>query len=158
MTVSIQSAKSPARLRGRRGQAMVEFAMVAVIAIFVLLVAIQYAMIGQAALALSQAAYQGSRYAAVYGSTSQSDVQTYLVGSGNTPGAASPTITRNGGQYLTFTMNPTTTPRTFGQSVTVTLTFDVCGSGMLVLGRSCGSFFGVSFPHSLTATETAMSQ
>ncbi len=158
MTLSIHNPGSPSRCKWRRGQAMVEFAMVAVIAIFVLLVAIQYAMIGQAALALSQAAFQGARYASVNPNATQSDVQTYLVGSGTQTGVASPTITKNSGAYLTFTMNPTTTPRTFGQTVTVTLSFNVCGSGMLVLGNNCGSFFGVTFPQSLAATETAMSE
>lgn len=137
---------------------MVEFAMVAVIAIFVLLVAIQYAMIGQAALALSQAAFQGARYASVNPNAAQTDVQTYLVGTNTQTGVASPTITKNNGAYLNFSMSPTTTPRTFGQAVQVTLTFNVCASGMLVLGNSCGSFLGISFPQSLTATETAMSE
>ena len=59
-----------------RGQAMVEFAMVSTVAMFVLLVAIQYAMIGQAALAMSQAAFQGARYASVNPNAAQSDVQT----------------------------------------------------------------------------------
>lgn len=147
---------------------MVEFAMVSTIAIFVLLIAIQYAMIGQAALALSQAAFQGARFASVNPAAPQSDVQCFLAGSGTWNGGgctqsavASPTITKNSGHYLTLAMSPTATPRTFGQSVTVTLTFDVCGSGMLILGTRngrCGSFFGIAFPTTLTATETAMSE
>lgn len=158
MTASVQSPDSPRRPAARRGQAMVEFAMVAVVAIFVLLVAIQYAMIGQAALALSQAAFQGARYASVNTNASSSDVQTYLFGSGTSQGVASPTISKGGGKYLTFSMNPATTPRTFGQTVVVNLSFDVCGSGMLVLGKCGGTFLGIAFPQTLTAAETAMSE
>ena len=153
----------------RRGQAMVEFAMVAVVGLMVLVVAVQYAMIGQAALALSQAAFQGARYASVNPSATKGDVQCYLTGGGTPSGGgscsatpvASPTITKNGGQYLTFDMTPTTTPRTFSTTITVTLTFDVCKSGTLILGKSgntCSAFLGLNFPKSLTATETAMSE
>lgn len=140
---------------------MVEFALIAVVSITILLVGIQYAVIGQAALALNQAAYQGARFAAVSTNSGQSDVQCYLLGSGtgcSSTAAASPSLTKGGGKYLSVAMSPTSGPRAFGTSVTVTLTFDVCGSGKLFLGSNCGPFFGLSFPQSLSATETAMGQ
>jgi len=45
----------------RRGQAMVEFALIATLSMVVLLVGIQFAIIGQAALAVTQASYLGAR-------------------------------------------------------------------------------------------------
>src|ERR1700692_114350 len=57
------------RLRRSRigsGQTMVEFAMVSVLALVIMIVGVQFAMIGQAALALSQGASAIARYAAVY--------------------------------------------------------------------------------------------
>lgn len=146
------------------GQAMVEFAMVAVVALMVLLIAIQYAMIGQAALAVSQAAFQAARYASVNPNSDQTAVKGYLFGSAGPPatsGVASPTISKSNGAYATFSMTPTATPRVFGQTVSVTLTFNTCSSGVLMLGKSgstCKKFFGLSFPTSLTSTQTAMSE
>jgi Flp pilus assembly protein TadG len=52
-----------------RGQSAVEFAMVSVLALVVLMITIQLALIGQAALALSQGASAIARYAAVNEST-----------------------------------------------------------------------------------------
>ncbi len=48
-----------------RGQAAVEFALISVIALMVLLLGIQFAMIGQAALAVSQASDAIARYASI---------------------------------------------------------------------------------------------
>ncbi|HSR56961.1 MAG TPA: hypothetical protein VLL57_02170 [Candidatus Binataceae bacterium] len=146
---------------------MVEFAMVAVVAIFLIVIAIQYALIGQAALALSQAAFAGARYLSVNNSYGEGDLQCYLTGTGtpsagNTcgPATASPTITKVS-DALSIAISPTTTPRTFGQTITVTLTFNTCEAGTIILGNSggtCSSFLGLSFPTTLTATETAMGE
>src|SRR6266851_47845 len=51
--------------RPRRGQALVEFALVLTIAVIVLFVSIQLALIGQLYLALGQMNYRGVRYAAI---------------------------------------------------------------------------------------------
>jgi Flp pilus assembly protein TadG len=48
-----------------RGQSMVEFALLAPLALVIMLVGVQYAIIGQAALAVSQGASAIARYAAV---------------------------------------------------------------------------------------------
>lgn len=144
----------PSRLRSvfirlrTRGQAMVEFAMVLTVALFVLLLGIQYALIGQAALAINQLAYQGARYASVNDSADQSAVASYMLQVG------SPTITANNGQYLTITLNPNTTPRTFGQTVTVGISFNASGEIFLP-----NPFFGViTFPTTLTTQESAMQE
>src|SRR6202171_1373918 len=65
------------------GQAMVEFALVLIVAMIVLFVAIQMAFIGQAALALGQMNYQGARFAAVNQCAAPNDVATYMVLNGS---------------------------------------------------------------------------
>lgn len=154
MRIAVRQRTKGARAGGAwnriisRGQAMVEFAMVLTVALMVLLLGIQYALIGQAALALNQVAYQGARYASVNPGASQSTITSYMLQVG------SPTITKGNGQYLTITVNPTTTPRTFGQTVTVNLSFD--DSGQLFLPNP---FLGViTFPTTLTSQESAMSE
>jgi Flp pilus assembly protein TadG len=52
-----------------RGQAAVEFAMASILFLVMMMVGVQFAMIGQAALALSQGASAIARYAAVNSST-----------------------------------------------------------------------------------------
>ncbi len=58
-------AKDCSTLRISRGQSMVEFAMIAPLALILLFVGVQFAIIGQAALALSQGASAIARYVAV---------------------------------------------------------------------------------------------
>ena len=58
-------ASNKSRRKHRRAQAMVEFALVLIIAVIVLFGSVQLALIGQLALALGQMNYQGVRYAAV---------------------------------------------------------------------------------------------
>ena len=75
------------RLKGGSGaQSMVEFAFALPVVLIVLLVGIQFAIIGEAALALGQVNYQGARYAAVNGNATQDQVNTYMLS------VASPTI------------------------------------------------------------------
>jgi Flp pilus assembly protein TadG len=144
------------RLAGR-GQSMVEFALLATVGLMVLLVGVQFALIGQAALAISQGAYIGARYASVSSAASQDIIKTYVVSNG------SPTITSNTNN-LTVTADydhsagaatvcPSMTTRLFGCQVTVTLTFN--SSGLIVLPNP---FLGISFPTSLTATQSAMTE
>ncbi len=168
---------------GLRGQAAVEFALVLTVAMIVLFVAVQLALIGEAALALGQMNYQGARYAAVNACATGSDVATYMLYVG------SPTVTTpsNCGSALTIkiadstnsqtlttaspssgacslTTAPTATQctssnsgRTFGSSVTVNVAFDVVKGNLLFLGQS---FMGVSFQSltTLSSTETAMAE
>jgi Flp pilus assembly protein TadG len=131
------------RNRASRGQALVEFAIIAPIALFLMLVGIQFAIIGTASLGLGQVDYQGARYAATNTSASQSAVQSYMVS------VASPIIAAGSGQYLTSTLSPAP-PCTFGSTVTVAVTFDI--SHLVVLPNP---FFGISFPTSLTNSASA---
>ena len=65
MTGPGRSSGSPLlRNRISRGQAAAEFALIAPVVIIVMLVGVQFALIGQAALALSQGASALARYAA----------------------------------------------------------------------------------------------
>ncbi len=94
--------------RGLRGQAAVEFALVLTVAMIVLFVAIQLALIGEAALALGQMNYQGARYAAVNACATGSDVATYMLYVG------SPTVTTpsNCGSALTIKIADSTNGNT----------------------------------------------
>ena len=126
-----------------RGQAAVEMAAVATILTMAMVVGIQFAIIGEAALALGQASYQGARYAAVHSAgTTQSGVKTYV----NSVG--SPTIIAGNGQYLT--VNVAALPCTQGSTVTVSLSFDA--KHLVALPNP---FLGVSFPTTLTNSSAA---
>ncbi len=131
-----------------------------IVAMIVLFVAIQMAVIGQAALALGQMNYQGARYAAVNNSALCSTVATYMSGVG------SPTITKNGVScgacpatggtvqvQMTCSGASCTGSRNFGDPVQVSLCFDA--TGLLFLSSN---FMGVVFPTQLSSTETAMSE
>jgi Flp pilus assembly protein TadG len=132
------------RLKGGSGaQSMVEFAFALPVVLIVLLVGIQFAIIGEAALALGQVNYQGARYAAVNGNATQDQVNTYMLS------VASPTISANGGTYLHTTLSGGP-PCTFGSSVTVSLSYDA--SNLLALPNP---FLGIRFPAQLTSSESA---
>jgi len=125
-----------------RGQASVEMAFMLPVVLFVMLLGIQYSIIGLAVLGLGQANYQGARYAATNPSATQSAIQSYMVS------VASPIISTGSGRYLTSTVNPT--PCTFGSNVTVAVSFD--STHLVVLPNP---FFGIQFPTTLTNTESA---
>lgn len=128
-----------------RAQAAVEFAIILTVALIVLVVGIQFAIIGEAALALGQANYQGARWAAVNATTyTQSGVQSYMLS------IASPTISANNGSYLTTTLSPAASPCSFGSTVTVSVSFDV--RHLLAVPNP---FLGISFPTTLTNSESA---
>lgn len=126
-----------------RAQAAVEMAIILPIVLMVLVVGIQYAVIGEAALALGQANFQAARYAAVNTSADQSTVQSYMVS------IASPVISSSNGQYLTSTLSPTP-PCTFGSTVTVSVTYNA--SHLVALPNP---FLGIRFPTSLSSSESA---
>jgi Flp pilus assembly protein TadG len=127
----------------RRGQAAVELALIAPIVLFIMVIGIQFAIIGVADLGLGQANYQGARYAATNPSATAAAVQSYMVS------VASPIISANSGQYLRSTLNPAP-PCTFGNTVTVSVTFDA--RHLVALPNP---FFGVPIPTSLTNSESA---
>ena len=131
------------KARHHRGQATVELALITPIVLFLMLVGIQFAIIGLAALGLGQVNYQGARYAATNTSATSANIQTYMVT------VASPMISANSGSYLTSTVSPTP-PCTFGSTITVSVTFNA--AHLLALPNP---FFGINFPTSLTNSETA---
>lgn len=153
------------------GQAAVEFALVLTVAMIVLFVAIQMAVIGQASLALGQMTYQGARYASYY--TGCTDADTTTCG-GTTPmtiegymlSVASPTILKlydasNSALTVTYCVTPAgsstetcgSSTRDFGDTVTIKCSLNV--SGLLFLPNP---FLGVHFPTTLNSQESALSQ
>jgi hypothetical protein len=182
---SFQSRKASSRsILSPKGQAAVEFALISVVAMIVLFVAVQLALIGEDALALGQMNYQGARWAAVNTCATDDQIIQYILVSG------SPSVTQSGGScgtYLTMditdtkaslttrtgktgsncTTQPgnnsncaTTAARSFGTQVTIKLTFGL-DKAIFLLG-SGGSitqpWLGISFPTQLTSTETAMAE
>jgi Flp pilus assembly protein TadG len=158
--------------RKRRGQAAVEFALVLTVAMIVLFVAVQFALIGQIALALGQMNYQAARYAAIHPGcgtiacaaspdpdANATPIQPYALR------LASPTIKYTNeasncpcGSVTSFTIiqasgTPGVNDRAFGTSVRVSVTYDV--TSQLFLPKN---FLGLSFPTTLSSTETAMSE
>jgi Flp pilus assembly protein TadG len=164
-----------------RGQAAVEFALVATVAMIVLFVAVQLALIGEDALALGQMNYQGARWAAVNTCATNDQIIQYILSVG------SPSVTMSGGTcgaqltaYLTDTNHTNTkmtgttctTPtgiattcaataqRKFGDPVTINLQFDA--SKAIFLSNSQGSNRGwlgvIHLPTTLQSTETAMAE
>jgi Flp pilus assembly protein TadG len=132
---------------------MAEFALLLPLFLFVMFVAITFAQIGQYALAVGQLAFSGARYAAINSSQSASQLKTYI-GSG---ALGSPTITGNGGKNLTVTVTPATG---FGQPVAVTVSYDLSSNALLSSMTSLfkGLHLKVTFPTSLSATESVISQ
>ena len=155
-----KSKEQPPAYAGRRwfsrGQAMAELAMIAPIAIIILLVGIQFAMIGQAALALSQGASALARYAAVnpgvVGPNGTVTVTTAM------QQLLSPSILTNGGRDLTVSISSYT-------GTTTTMTSSPQYTDRLVISLSYNAtskialpnpFLGVSFPTTLSASDSQM--
>ena len=149
------------RLRRNRigsGQTMVEFAMVSVLALVIMIVGLQFALIGQAALALSQGASAIARYAAVYGP--QGQVSASYSG---TPSAAmqallSSTLSSNSWGDLTVTISSikggtpsttTTTPQATTDRAVVTLSYNAANKIFL----PSSTLLGITFPTTLSASD-----
>jgi len=133
------------RARTQQGQAMVEFAFTAVVAMIVLIVSVQFAIVGNAALAVNQVAYAGARYAAVNPNSSPDAITSYI------KSIASPMIGENGGAHITVTVTPSTTPRTFGNTVQVVVSYDL--TSKLFLPNPC---LGITFPTTISNVQSTM--
>ncbi|MDO8431815.1 MAG: TadE/TadG family type IV pilus assembly protein [Candidatus Binatus sp.] len=134
-----------------RGQAAVEFALLATLSLIVLMVGIQFAIIGQAALAVTQASYVASRTASVNTSVTDSNISSV------TNNQLSPSITAPA-NALTVNMvtagDSTCVPnRTFGCQVTVTVTYDATSKIALP-----NPFLGMTFPTTLSSTQKMMTE
>jgi len=141
-----------------RGQTAVEFAMVSVLGLVLMLVGVQFALIGQVALSLSQGASALARYAAVhpgsfgYNGTASlpSDASALL---SPTINDGKLTVTVN--SYLAGTTTQTSTPKATVDRAVITLTYDA--SNKIALPNPFlaipGFFGGISFPTSLGAQD-----
>jgi Flp pilus assembly protein TadG len=135
----------------QRGQAMVEFALIATLALVVMLVGIQFALIGQAALAVSQASYLGARAASINANLTTGTLQDAIANQ------ISPTIN---GALVNLTLTNALDPlcaggtRTFGCGFNVTVTYNATSKLFL----PSNTLMGLTFPTNLTATESAMTE
>jgi Flp pilus assembly protein TadG len=127
-----------------RGQTLLETAIVLPILLLMLFVAIQLAIIGNVALSVTQLSYTGSRYASVNPTFGTDEVVAYMKQAG------SPTITDHEGKNLTITMTPCTSPSSYGSQVTVNVEYKLNAKIFLP-----NPFLGVSFPDTLSSSQTA---
>ena len=155
-TAGGRAMRLPARAF-RRGQAMVEFALIATLSMVVLLVGIQFAIIGQAALAVTQASYLGARAASVNASLDSNSLTNAIANQ------ISPTI--NGATVtLTNTTDPTCSAgpggtRSFGCPINVTVSYDATSKLFLPANWTMlGDHAVIAFPTSLTSTQSAMTE
>ena len=135
------------------GQAMVEFALLAVLALALMLVGIQFAIIGQAALAVSQASFLGARTASVNESLDSKSLKTAIANQ------MSPTISASAKVTLTPGGDASCTAgagggRSFGCPISVTVSYDATGKIFL----PSKTLLGIKFPTNLTSTESAMTE
>jgi Flp pilus assembly protein TadG len=154
--------------RTSRGQSMVEFALIAPLAIVMLLVGVQYAIIGSAALAVSQAASTLARYAAVNknamptnGTATLSNTSppgsllstTICPASDTTCSKLTVTVNSYSGSSNTQTNSPRHTDR-----LLITLTYDATNKIALPnpFMQIPGIFPGITFPTSLTYSDSQM--
>jgi Flp pilus assembly protein TadG len=132
---------------------MAEFALITPLFLMMLFMAITFGVIGQAALAVGQLAYNGARYAAVNPTHTSGQISSYIR-SGN---LGSPTITSGGGSNLTVTVAQASG---FGEPVTVTISYDLSSNPLVSSMSAMFSALGMAgtLPTTLTATQIAMSE
>ena len=135
---------------------MAELAFIAPIAIILILLGVQFAMIGQAALALSQGASALARYAAINpgtmgpnGTVTMTTAMQQLLSS---------SILTNGGRDLTVTIasysgTSTTTTSTPGYTDRLVINLSYNARSKIALPNP---FLGVSFPTTLSASDSQM--
>ena len=156
MAITIGSMRKPGR-----GQAMVEFALVSIIAVIVLFGSVQLAVVGQLYMAVGQMNYRGVRYAAV--SPDCINASTTACGLNNQTikqymlSVASPTIvsiTNANPNALKVDYSNVTNPgvkRVAGDTVKIVCTLDI--SSEIFLPN-----LGLPFPTSLSTTEKAYTE
>ena len=157
----------PLQKRINQGQAAIEFALISVFALAVMLIGIQYALIGQAAVAVSQGSSALARWAASNTANSLGTVNGSISGS-SLPAAAqevlSQSILTNGGSDLTVTVtsvdgagNTVGSPQQ-GNQLTVSLSYATT-SKLAVPNPFLAIpplFPGITFPASVAATDSQM--
>ncbi len=158
----------PLRKRVSRGQAAVEFAMVSALALAVMLIGVQYALIGQAAVAVSQGSEALARYAA---SNTGHSLGTY---NGSVAGSALPAAAQqmlsqslNTNSWNDLTVNITSktgsganssNPPNQGDQLTISLSYAT--TSKLALPNPFMAipplFPGITFPATVGATVSQM--
>jgi Flp pilus assembly protein TadG len=142
-----------------RGQSMVEFALISTVAMMVMFVGIQFALIGQAALAVSQGSSALARYAAVNpGALGSNGTVTLTSGSAAQQLLSSSILTGTNGSDLTVTIASytgttavTTSSPGYTDRVVITLSYNAAGKIALP-----NPFFGIRFPNTLAASDSQM--
>lgn len=150
-----------------RGQSAVEFALISVFALAMMLVGVQYALIGQAAVAVSHGSSALARYAA---SNAANYIANGTVKASTLPLAAQQVLPQslmtNGGDDLTVTVKSlkgdgTTTESsspTTGEQVNITLSYDTT-TKLAVPNPFLAIppiFPGITFPNPVGATDSQM--
>ena len=140
---------------------MVEFALIATVALTVMLVGVQFAMIGQAALAVSQGASALARYAAVNPGTIGPNSS---VAAKSLPTSAqqllSSSILTHGGADLTVTVasytgtTTTTTTSSPGYTDRAVVSMSYNASSKIFLPTH--TLLGITFPTTLSASDSQM--
>jgi len=135
------------------GQTLAEFALLVPLLMLIIFLAITFAVIGEDALAVSQLASAGARYASVNPTMSASDIASYI----KSGSLGAPTITGNGARNLTVTV---TQAASFGQPVTVTISNSLGNDPLVSSMSSLFSALGLaqSLPTNLSATESVMTE
>ncbi len=156
-----------------QGQAMVEFAMISIVALLLMLVGVQYALLGQAVVAVSQGTSAIARYAVNNpgtlgdktgnGSITLTATEQQLLSASICPaGTTCPHLTATITSYQGTSTTPDTTTPAFGDTCVITLTYKAQDAGIIPLPNPFlqipGVFPGVTFPKTLTSSVTQMYQ
>jgi Flp pilus assembly protein TadG len=158
-----------------RGQSMVEFAMISALVFGLMMLGIQYALIGQAALAVSQGTSALARYVA--GNPGALGTSNGSVKGSKLPAAAqemlSPSIMTNGGNDLTVTVTSNTATggtesgaiKPQSDQLIIALSYDATSKIVLpnpfmqvppgCTGNKC-LFPGITFPSTVGASNSQM--
>lgn len=123
-----------------RGQSYVEMIFMVLGVSVVIITAIEGSIVLNRGMAVKQLAYQGARYAAANPGFDSSAVLAFV-------STSEPSVLAQG--TINVRMSPSTTPRTHGSPVSVSVTF----SGPTVVMPSV-----VNFPGTISATDVAMSE
>jgi Flp pilus assembly protein TadG len=140
---------------------MVEFALISSVAMMVMMIGVQFALIGQAALAVSQGSSALARYAAVNpGALGANGTVTVTSGSAAANLLSSSILTGTGTSYsdltvtiASFTGTTASTTSTPGYTDRVLITVSYNAAGKIALPNP---FFGIRFPTALASSDSQM--
>lgn len=153
-------SRSSRRSRISRGQSAVEFALISTIALVVMLVGVQFALIGQAALAVSQGASALARYAAVNPGTMgpNSSVKASSLPTAAQQLLSSSILTGSGGDLTvtvaSYTGTTTTTTSTPGYTDRAVVSMSYNAASKIFLPST--TLLGITFPSTLTSSDSQM--